>query len=94
MTAHTDNGLAISVRGLSKRFGEVQAVQGMDFDVHSGELFGFLGPNGAGKTTTINMLIGLARPDAGTVEIDGVDCTRDPRAAQDRIGVVPDESNL
>ena len=94
MTAHTDNGLAISVRGLSKRFGEVQAVKGLDFDVHSGELFGFLGPNGAGKTTTINMLIGLARPDAGTVEIDGVDCTRNPRAAQDRIGVVPDESNL
>ncbi len=94
MTAHTDNGVAIGVRGLSKRFGEVQAVDRLDFDVFSGELFGFLGPNGAGKTTTINMLIGLARPDAGTVEIDGVDCTRDPRAAQDRIGVVPDESNL
>ena len=94
MTAHTDNGVAIGVRGLSKRFGEVQAVDRLDFDVFSGELFGFLGPNGAGKTTTINMLIGLARPDAGEVHIDGIDCTRNPRAAQARIGVVPDESNL
>lgn len=94
MTKRTNNGIAISVHGLSKRFGEVQAVQEMDFEVASGELFGFLGPNGSGKTTTINMLIGLARPDAGTIQIDGVDCTYNPRAAQDRIGVVPDESNL
>ena len=85
---------AISVRGLTKRFGEVQAVAGLDFDVLAGELFGFLGPNGAGKTTTINMLTGLARPDTGTIWLDGIDCTKNPRAAQDRIGVVPDESNL
>ena len=85
---------AISVRGLTKRFGEVQAVTGLDFDVLAGELFGFLGPNGAGKTTTINMLTGLARPDTGTIWLDGIDCTNNPRAAQDRIGVVPDESNL
>ena len=64
----------IEVRGLAKRFGEVQAVAGVDFDVRQGELFGFLGPNGAGKTTTINMLTGLARPDAGTIRIAGIDC--------------------
>jgi ABC-2 type transport system ATP-binding protein len=62
--------------------------------VHEGELFGFLGPNGAGKTTTINMLTGLARPDAGTIRIADIDCTGDPKAAQHLIGVVPDESNL
>ncbi|WP_285906447.1 ABC transporter ATP-binding protein [Pseudodesulfovibrio pelocollis] len=87
-------GAAVEVRGLAKRFGEVQAVRQVDFSVTSGELFGFLGPNGAGKTTTINMLTGLARPDAGSIVIDGIDCVRHPRAAQHLIGVVPDESNL
>ncbi len=84
----------IAVEGLSKRFGQVQAVSGLSFTVHRGELFGFLGPNGAGKTTTINMLTGLARPDMGTIRIGGIDCTQRPRAAQHLIGVVPDESNL
>lgn len=88
------NNVAIEVRGLAKRFGEVQAVAEVDFDVFPGELFGFLGPNGAGKTTTINILTGLARPDAGTIHIDGIDCVKNPRAAQHLIGVVPDESNL
>jgi ABC-2 type transport system ATP-binding protein len=86
--------IAIAVEGLAKRFGEVQAVADVSFEVHEGELFGFLGPNGAGKTTTINMLTGLARPDAGTIRIAGIDCTGDPKAAQHLIGVVPDESNL
>jgi ABC-2 type transport system ATP-binding protein len=84
----------IEVRGLAKRFDEVQAVVGVDFDVQQGELFGFLGPNGAGKTTTINMLIGLARPDAGTIRIAGIDCSKNPKAAQHLMGIVPDESNL
>ncbi|MBN2505746.1 MAG: ABC transporter ATP-binding protein [Verrucomicrobia bacterium] len=88
-----DNG-AIDVRGLTKRFGAVQAVAGVDFDVREGELFGFLGPNGAGKTTTINMLVGLARPDAGTIRIAGIDCSTRPKAAQHLVGVVPDVSNL
>lgn len=85
---------AIEVRGLAKRFGDVQAVAGLDFDVREGELFGFLGPNGAGKSTTINMLIGLARPDAGMIRIGGIDCSKDPKAAQHLMAVVPDESNL
>jgi len=84
----------IEVRGLAKRFGDVVAVAGVDFDVREGELFGFLGPNGAGKTTTINMLTGLARPDAGTIRIAGIDCSTNPKAAQHLMGVVPDESNL
>jgi ABC-2 type transport system ATP-binding protein len=85
---------AIAVDGLAKRFEEVQAVADASFEVLQGELFGFLGPNGAGKTTTINMLTGLARPDAGTIRIAGIDCTGNPKAAQHLTGVVPDESNL
>jgi len=84
----------IRVAQLTKAFGEVQAVAGVDFEVGDGELFGFLGPNGAGKTTTINMLTGLARPDAGTIHIADIDCSRDPKAAQHLMGIVPDESNL
>ncbi|MBN1103062.1 MAG: ABC transporter ATP-binding protein [Deltaproteobacteria bacterium] len=84
----------IAVEGLAKRFGDVQAVADVGFEVGEGELFGFLGPNGAGKTTTINMLTGLARPDAGAIRIAGMDCTDRPKAAQHLIGVVPDESNL
>ena len=81
-------------RGLAKRFGDVVAVDGLDLEVRTGELFGLLGPNGAGKTTTINLLTGLARPDAGVFSIAGIDCARRPRSAQHLIGVVPDESNL
>jgi ABC-2 type transport system ATP-binding protein len=90
----TDAPAAVLVHGLTKRFGEVLAVDGLDLEVRAGELFGFLGPNGAGKTTTINMLTGLARPDQGEFSIAGIDCTRRPRSAQHLIGVVPDESSL
>jgi ABC-2 type transport system ATP-binding protein len=86
--------IAIAAEGLAKRFGDVQAVADVSFQVRQGELFGFLGPNGAGKTTTINILTGLARPDAGKIRLGAIDCTDNPRAAQHLIGVVPDESNL
>ena len=85
---------AIVVENIAKRFEKVEAVSGISFSIQTGELFGFLGPNGAGKTTTINMLTGLARPDAGSIRIGGIDCTERPRAAQHLVGVVPDESNL
>jgi ABC-2 type transport system ATP-binding protein len=89
------NGIpAIRVSGLTKRFGEVLAVNEISFQVNKGELFGFLGPNGAGKTTTINILTGLARLDAGTITIGGIDCTGNPKTAQHLTGIVPDESNL
>jgi ABC-2 type transport system ATP-binding protein len=86
--------IAIAVKGLAKRFGEVQAVADVSFEVRQGELFGFLGPNGAGKTTSISILTGLAKPDSGTIRIAGIDCTRNPKAAQHLVGIVPDESNL
>jgi ABC-2 type transport system ATP-binding protein len=85
---------AIIVEGLAKRFAEVEAVAGIAFRVRQGELFGFLGPNGSGKSTTINLLTGLARPDAGSIRLGGIDCRHRPGAAQQLIGVVPDESNL
>jgi len=90
----TADNAAIRARGLVKRFGDIRAVDGIDFDVAPGGFFGFLGPNGAGKTTTICMLTGLSRPDAGSIEIGGIDCSRNPKAAQHLIGVVSDESNL
>ena len=86
--------LAFEVSKLTKRYGEVVAVNDISFSVTQGELFGFLGPNGAGKTTSIHMLTGLARLDAGTINIGGIDCTRNPKAAQHLVGTVPDESNL
>jgi ABC-2 type transport system ATP-binding protein len=85
---------AIEVSGLTKCYGEVTAVDGISFAVTQGELFGFLGPNGAGKTTTINVLTGLARPDAGSIRVGGIDCSTNPKAAQHLVGIVPDESNL
>ncbi|MFO7949844.1 MAG: ABC transporter ATP-binding protein [Candidatus Fermentibacteraceae bacterium] len=84
----------IEVSGVTKRFGEVKALDGVSFGVSRGELFGFLGPNGAGKTTTINILTGLARADTGNVRIAGIDCVENHGAAQHLIGIVPDESNL
>jgi ABC-2 type transport system ATP-binding protein len=84
----------IEAAELTKRFGEVTAVDRVSFEVRQGETFGFLGPNGAGKTTTINILTGLARPDSGEIRVGGLDCTGNPKAAQHLIGVVPDESNL
>ena len=91
---HEQSRAAIAAEGLVKRFGDVRAVESVTFTVSQGELFGFLGPNGAGKTTTINMLTGLARPDGGCIRIAGIDCSRNPKAAQHLVGVVPDESNL
>ena len=89
-----DMRVVIEVLDITKRFGAVQALDSVTFDVRRGEIFGLLGPNGAGKTTSINILTGLARPDTGAVRIAGIDCTSNPKAAQHLTGVVPDESNL
>lgn len=84
----------IEAKGLCKRFGDFTAVRDASFTVEAGEIFGFLGPNGAGKTTTINMLTGLAKPTAGAILIAGEDGIRHIKKVQQRIGIVPDESNL
>lgn len=84
----------ISVQKLSKRFGELRAVDRISFDVAQGELFGFLGPNGAGKTTTISMVSGLLQPDEGTVKLGDYDLWESPRQAKRLLGLVPQEVAL
>ncbi|OUZ10324.1 daunorubicin/doxorubicin resistance ABC transporter ATP-binding protein DrrA [Aeromicrobium sp. PE09-221] len=79
--------LVVEAEGLHKRFGEVEALRGVDLQVSEGEILGLLGPNGAGKTTTINVLTTLIRPDAGTARVDGIDVIADPAAARGRIGL-------
>ena len=87
MSATIDAGPVIRVHGLTKRYGDVQAVAGIDFEVAKGEIFGLLGPNGAGKTTTVEILEGLRKPDGGEVSVLGVDVTRSADALKPRIGV-------
>lgn len=76
---------AVSLRGLTRRFGELTAVDGLTFDVAPGELFGIVGPDGAGKTTTMRMLAGILRPSAGTAHILGIDVGEDPEAVKPHI---------
>ncbi len=77
----------IRVEDVRKAYGDVQAVDGVSFEVRRGEIFGLLGPNGAGKTTTVEMLEGLRRPDSGTLHVLGVDAARHPERIKPRIGV-------
>ncbi len=80
----------IEVDGIRKRFGEVEAVNGVSFAARDGQVTALLGPNGAGKTTTLRTIYGLVRPDAGRVSVDGVHVTRDPLAARALCGVLPE----
>ena len=84
----------VSVSNLKKTYDNFTAVDDISFDIEKGEIFGFLGPNGAGKTSTINMIIGLSRPTAGEITVDGIDVRRQTKKAQAVMGLVPDESNL
>jgi lipooligosaccharide transport system ATP-binding protein len=92
MTAQTD--VLIHARGLTKRFGDLVAVDGVDFDVHVGEAFGFLGPNGAGKTSTMRMIACTSPITAGTLSVVGMDPGRDGTRIKGRLGVVPQLDNL
>jgi len=84
----------IEVNGLTKRFKEITAVDGISFEVKKGEVFGFLGPNGAGKTTTIRMLVGLSQPTNGKASVLGFDINSQIVQIKKHIGVVPEISNL
>jgi ABC-2 type transport system ATP-binding protein len=83
------NGFAIKVENISKRFGALQAVNGVSFTVQKGEIFGLLGPNGAGKSTLIRMMTTLVPPTSGTAVVAGHDIIRDANAVRERIGVIP-----
>ena len=84
----------IEVANLHRRYGDVHAVQGLDFQVHRGEVLGFLGPNGAGKTTTMQMICGVLAPSEGAVRIGGVDLLEDPVAAKRQLGYLPERPPL
>jgi len=88
------SGPAVRARGLRKAYGDIVAVDGIDFHVHAAECFGFLGPNGAGKTTTMKTIYGLAAVEEGTVEVLGLDVARRRREVKSHLGVVPQEENL
>src|SRR5215471_958511 len=81
---------SIITQGLSRRFGELVAVDGVNLQVAAGQFFGFLGPNGAGKSTTIKMLTGLLAPSSGKIEILGLDLDANPVEVKRQIGVVPE----
>ena len=89
---------SIIASGLCKSFGKKAAakiaVDNVNLQVREGEFYGFLGPNGAGKSTTIRMLCGLLRPDAGYIQVSGVDLAADPLEVKRNIGVLPEETNL
>ncbi|HEY3189825.1 MAG TPA: ATP-binding cassette domain-containing protein [Solirubrobacteraceae bacterium] len=85
---------AVEVQGLAKRYGELEAVRGIDFDVAPGETFGFLGPNGAGKSTTINMLCTLVRPTAGSARVAGHDVVGERDDVRRNIGLVFQDTTL
>jgi len=83
--------IALMTQRLTKSYGKVRALRGVDLEVRRGEIFGFLGPNGAGKTTTIRCLLDLIRPDGGSARVLGIDPQADPVAVQARTGYLPGE---
>ncbi|WP_061960677.1 ABC transporter ATP-binding protein [Demequina flava] len=89
-TPPPDAPAAMSLRGLSKRFGSTVAVAGIDLDIPTHSFYGVVGPNGAGKTTTLSMATGLLEPDSGSAFIHGVDMWREPARAKPLVGVLPD----
>src|SRR5208282_6638727 len=92
--ANSSNNSALAIRGLRKSFADVVAVDGLDLEVSRGECFGLLGPNGAGKTTTIEICEGLTTPDAGTVELLGLNWQSNGEELRQRIGVQLQETQF
>ncbi|MEX0387352.1 ATP-binding cassette domain-containing protein [Spiribacter onubensis] len=90
----TGSAPAVVARGLTRRYGAVNVVDGIDLDIEAGECFALLGPNGAGKTTTLRMLLGLTPPSAGEITVLGEPIPRRARAMRERAGIVPQFDNL
>ena len=85
---------AVKLAGLSKRYGDVTAVDYLDLDVRKGEILGLLGPNGSGKSTTLKMILGLVKPDSGSVNVLGIDVEDDPVAVKRKVGYVPESPRV
>src|SRR5437773_12522366 len=90
----SDSEVLVRARGLTKRFGDFTAVDGIDFDLYRGEAFGFLGPNGAGKSSTMRMIGCVSPPSGGELSILGLDPVADGLVIRARLGVVPQEDTL
>ncbi|MFP3984772.1 MAG: ATP-binding cassette domain-containing protein [Candidatus Bathyarchaeia archaeon] len=86
--------IAVAVNNLTKRYGDMVAVDSISFDVRRGEVFGFLGPNGAGKTTTLRLLTGQTKPTSGSATVGGYNIVHEPIKAKEQIGVVPEVVSL
>ena len=86
--------IVIKTQGLTKSYGNVRALFGVDLEVTQGEIFGFLGPNGSGKTTTIRCMLDLIRPQSGTISVLGLDPQAEPEAVKARVGYLPGELHL
>jgi len=84
----------LEVRGLTKRYGGLLAVDKVSFTLNRGDVLGYLGPNGSGKSTTVNMIVGLLQPGSGTILLDGKSQSDDPIAYKQRVGYVPEEPYL
>ncbi|MCK4378551.1 MAG: ATP-binding cassette domain-containing protein, partial [Deltaproteobacteria bacterium] len=84
----------ITIQQLTKAYGQVQALSGVDLSVQKGELFALLGPNGAGKTTMVRIMTGLTKADSGTVLLNDTDISRHPTEAKRQVGLVPQVLNL
>lgn len=86
----------LKLEGISKSYnkGAIKAVDGINLDIKPGEIFGFLGPNGAGKTTTIKMIVGLLKPDSGSIILNDVDIWKEPLKAKSMISFVPDNPEI
>ena len=86
----TNNESVVVTNGLTKKYGELTALDDLSIHVNRGQILGFIGPNGAGKTTTIKILVGQARPTSGSASIAGADCTQDSQAIKRLVGYMPD----
>ncbi len=84
----------VTAKGLTKNYGHLRAVDGIDFEISGGEFFGFLGPNGAGKTTVMKIIHCFMPPTSGEVRVFGMDVTKSPSDIKSRIGVMPQDDNL
>lgn len=84
----------IEIKALSRRFGNIKAVDNISFGINAGEIVGFLGPNGAGKTTTMRMMVGYLQPDQGSIELEGKSIFANPLATSARIGYLPEHNPL
>ena len=92
--SHSPTDLAVDARGLVKRFGNFTALNGLDLQIPRGAFYAYLGPNGAGKSTSLTILTGVYGPDAGTIQLLGMDAVKQPMEVKRRIGMVPEELSL